>query len=148
MVGNMALPHVKEMGLWEKTGRKFYPTVEPRKFGFSQGWLAPANEPGTPDRTAVIVGELDRFNLLRAALIDFGQISADLFVVSTYERSSKYPEAFEQFKEWISGLPLSRQPKAPVLVVVGPLPSELSSPWAEFRWEPATGKFNRTIWEL
>ncbi len=148
MIGNLALPHVKEMGLWEKTGRKFYPAVEPRKFGFSQGWLAPVNEPGTPDRTAVVVGELDRFNLVKNALVDFGQIEADLFVLSTYERSGKYVDAFGYFKDTITGLPQNRRPKAPVLVIVGPLPSELSSPWAEFRWEPETNKFNRTIWEL
>ncbi len=148
VIGNLSLPHVKEMGLWEKTGLRFYPSVEPRKFGFAQGWMSPAGEPGVPDRTAVLVTELDRFSLLRKTVVDFGQITADLFVVNTYERSAKYPEAFDNFRQIITELPEKRRPKSPVLVIVGPLPSELTSPWAEFRWEPETGKFNRTIWDI
>ncbi len=148
MVGNLSHEHIRDCGLWEKIGRRFFPGVEPRKFGFSQGWMAPAGEPGAPDRTAVVMGELDRFGMFRSAIADFNQIDAGLFVICTYERSTKYPEAFEAFRDFLTRLPERRRPKAPVLVIVGPLPSELFAPWAEFRWEPDTGKFNRTIWEL
>lgn len=148
MVGNLALPHMKEFGLWEKVGRKFYPAIEPRKFGFAQGWLAPVPEPGVPDRVAAVVADFDRFPLVRSAIADFGQIKADLFLVSVYDRSVRYPQGFEQFCDWIGKLPERRRPGGPVTVIVGPHPSEPTAPWAEFRWDSGTGKFSRTLWEL